>query len=161
MNDNNAKAVVTYIRLGEKAYGVNPGIAKIGFTVRASDDRTIQEIVEWTRDKIERGMNTFDGEIAFEVVEPFAATINSKEGYRIVERAVDQSGMEMEKLNKPFPWSEDFGAFRDKFPVTLFGMGAGKDHPPLHSERYDFNDRLIEKGVQIYSSILRVFDELV
>ena len=158
--DTNAKAVVTYIRLGEKAFGVNPGVAKIGFTVRASDDRSIQEIVEWTRNKIESGMNSFDGKITFEVVEPFAATINSKEGNRVVERAVDQAGMKIEKLNKPFPWSEDFGSFRQKFPVTLFGLGAGIDHPPLHSERYDFNDHLIGKGVQIYSSILSVIDQV-
>lgn len=157
--DPHAKAVVAYIRLGEIAFGVNPGVAKVGFTIRASDDRSIEEMTEWVGEHMDGGSIPFEGEISFEAVEPFAATINTKAGNRIVQKSAEAAGMATEKLRKPFPWSEDFGSFRRKFPVTLFGLGAGCDHPPLHSERYDFNDRLIQKGVQIYGSILSEMDQ--
>lgn len=158
-NDHHAKAVVTYIKLGKKAFGVNPGIANVGFTIRASEDDSIQEMAVWVKNKIESEMDSFEGEISFNLVEPFAATINSLNGTRIVEKSAVDAGIKIKKISEPFPWSEDFGGFREKFPVTLFGLGAGIHHPPLHSECYDFNDRLIEKGVQIYLSIIAMVDQ--
>ena len=36
----------------------------------------------------------------------------------------------------------------------MFGLGAGVDTPPLHDDRYDFPDELIESGVRLFSGIV-------
>lgn len=157
--DETTKAVITYIRMGERAFGISPGSAKFGFTVRSSDDNLIDQEIEWYRKKIDVVRESFDGKIEMNLVEPFVSTINSVEGNRILSEAARTNGMKIEKLKTPFPWSEDFGSFREKFPITLFGLGAGLKHAPLHSEMYDFNDRLIMKGVELFTSIISLIDK--
>jgi metal-dependent amidase/aminoacylase/carboxypeptidase family protein len=58
-------------------------------------------------------------------------------------------------LNEPFAWSEDFGDFRKKFPITLFGLGAGVDTPALHSEVYNFDDDLIPVGTALFCEYIK------
>lgn len=157
--DETTKAVMTYIRMGERAFGISPGTAKFGFTIRSSDDNLIQQEIKWFRDKIDVVRESFDGKIEMNLVEPFVSTINSVEGNRILSKAAGLNGMKTEKLKTPFPWSEDFGSFREKFPITLFGLGAGLNHAPLHSEMYDFNDQLIMEGVELFTSIISLIDK--
>ena len=157
--EKSTKAVTTYIHLGERAFGINPGVAKAGFTIRSADDHVITEEIEWIKKKINDLRGSFPGNIGINEVEPFASTVNSKTGNQVIQRAVTKLGMDIKSLHEPFPWSEDFGSFRTKFPITLFGIGAGLDHPPLHSEKYDFNDRLITKGIELYSTLIELIDE--
>lgn len=157
--EKSTKAVTTYIHLGERAFGISPGIAKAGFTIRSADDDVITEEVEWFRKKINDLRGSFPGDIEIKVVEPFTSTVNNKSGNHILQRAATRLDMDFHYLNEPFPWSEDFGSFKNKFPITLFGLGAGLDHPPLHSEKYDFNDRLIEKGIELYTAMIELVDD--
>ena len=64
------------------------------------------------------------------------------------------------KLERPFPWSEDFGEFRKKFPITIFGLGAGVNAEPLHSEKYDFNDELLTVGIDMFLGIVDYYSSL-
>ncbi len=148
------KIVTTYTQLGERAFGINPGEGKTGFTIRSSSDDELDRAVQKMKDKVEKLSHNFDGEIGIELVEPFSATVNSSMGVEAVIEAAGRSGLDWQRLEKPFPWSEDFGKFRNKFPITLFGLGTGEDHPPLHSERYDFNDQLIEAGVNLFKHLI-------
>jgi amidohydrolase len=147
------KAVCTFIRLGEHAFGISPGSGQIGFTLRSPHDHHIQNAVQVVRELTDSMRNTFQGDIAFQLVEPFSATVNHEEAVGWVVDAAKISGLNILTIDEPFPWSEDFGAFQKKFPVTLFGLGSGKKHPPLHSEKYDFNDRILDTGINIFRSI--------
>ncbi len=147
------KAVNSYIRLGEQAFGINPGIGKLGFTLRSPSDKQLGQAVETIREIGEEISSNFEGTLKIFEVEPFAATINSEKGVEIVKNATMESVVEISELDEPFPWSEDFGEYRKKSPITLFGLGAGENSPALHSETYDFNDRLIETGIELFRAI--------
>ena len=145
------KIICTYARMGNVAYGISPGHATMGVTVRSSGDDELDRVAELIRGRLNTEKKSFDGEISMKEIEPFSATVNDDRGTELVEHAAKQRGLELQKMGEPFPWSEDFGEFRKKCPVTLFGLGTGKDHPPLHSEVYDFNDNLIETGIKLFA----------
>jgi len=147
------KIVCTYAQMGSVAYGINPGRARMGITLRSSDDHELQKITKQIRKRANAEAESFDGTIAIKQVEPFSATINDGVGTNLVEKAAGRSGLSIKALDEPFPWSEDFGEFRKKCPITLFGLGTGRNHPPLHSETYDFNDRLIETGIELFTGL--------
>ncbi|MDX1640164.1 MAG: amidohydrolase [Balneolaceae bacterium] len=154
------KLVCTFITMGERAFGISPGLAKIGFTIRSESDEKFQECAAQIQKLIKDVSKSFGGKITSKEVEPFRATVNSSEGTEIVKKVTEKNGLEYQNLDKPFPWSEDFGEFRRQFPITIFGLGAGEDHPPLHSEKYDFNDKLIPTGITMFAGIVDYYSSL-
>ena len=151
------KAVNTFLKLGEPAFGISPGIGRIGFTLRSGSDEELQDAVDTLRNLSAKQSDLFDGEIEIRQVEPFAATLNDPEGVEIVKKSAELSGFEIVELVEAFPWSEDFGTFREICPITIFGLGVGEDAPPLHSEKYDFNDAVIEPGIKMFVNIINQY----
>ena len=141
---------ITYIKVGEPAFGINPGYGELGVTIRAETDKSIDRLAADVEDAIERVRGSFKGDIKAEKKEPFAATVNDEAGVEQLQAAAEKLSMDIEKLDRPIAWSEDFGKFRKKCPITLFGLGSGEQTPPLHSENYDFDDDLIPAGVSIF-----------
>ena len=156
--DPGNKMAVTYIRMGERAFGISPGEAVLGITLRSATDKGLRAGINTCELRICNLAKRFEGEITHKKVEPFSSVMNSAEGVQRVKKAAEMSGLRVEELSHPFPWSEDFGEFRRQFPLTLFGLGAGPHHPPLHSEMYDFNENLIRRGVEIFSNIIASFE---
>ena len=150
-----AIGTVTYAKLGEKAFGITPGLAEMGITLRAAGDELLNELRENVIGQLQELSKPSDIEATVEEVEPFKATVNSKKGFDNVLKAAQATGMQVKKLGHPFPWSEDFGRFSDKSEVCLFGIGAGEDHPHLHAGNYDFNDNLIRPSVNLFIEILK------
>ena len=155
-DDSNGKHTFTFIKMGEPAFGMSPGEAKVGITVRASTDEKLKEAFKLTESAVSQSGKHFKGTITLSRKEPFTAVINHQDGVDKVKKATQELGLQIEELTDPLPWSEDFGEFGKKFPVTLFGIGAGMNGSPLHSETYDFNDRLIETGIHIFEKIMEL-----
>ena len=152
-NESN-KIVCTYIKMGERAFGISPGKANIGFTIRSASDEKLDVGVKLVYEIIKEVKKSFKGEIHVQQVEPFRATINSEEGNTIIKTVSEHAGLSFQELETPFPWSEDFGEFGRQFPITIFGLGAGEEKSPLHSENYDFNDDLIPAGITMFRGIV-------
>ena len=141
---------VTYIKLGEPAFGINPGHGEMGVTVRAETDAGITDLIADVENEIESVKELFEGDVSFEKREPFSATVNDAEGVEQFKAVAEKVDTDLQYLEYPFAWSEDFGEFRKKCPITLFGLGAGEQVPALHSENYDFDDDLISVGTTIF-----------
>ena len=156
-NDFN-KAVCSYVQMGNRAFGISPGSASIGFTLRSPQDDQMQEVLEKLKESLNKTVQSFEGSVAFQKREPFSATINDAQGVRIVREAAKKAGLKLHEAEDPFPWSEDFGNFSQCCPLTLFGLGSGINHPPLHSERYDFNDRIMDPGIELFLQIVKLYD---
>lgn len=158
-NESN-KVVCTYIKMGERAFGISPGKAQVGFTIRSASDEKLDVGIKLMYEIIKEVSQSFKGDVSVEKVEPFRATINSEKGYEVVKTVSKNKGLNLQELEAPFPWSEDFGEFGQKFPITIFGLGAGEDTPPLHSEKYDFNDALIPAGIAMFRGIVDYYQSL-
>lgn len=158
--DESNKIVCTYIKMGERAFGISPGKAQVGFTIRSAFDEKLNVGVQLVYEIIKEIKRSFEGEILVEQVEPFCATINSDEGAKVVRQVCKQNRLPYQELDAPFPWSEDFGEFGRQFPITIFGLGAGDEKPPLHSEKYDFDDGLIPVGITMFKGIVDYYQSL-
>lgn len=143
-------ATVVGARLGERAFGTAPGTAEVFATIRSATDETMAALVG-RAERIVAGSACADDlehEIACE--DEFPATVNAPRAVEIVRRA---AGGDLQLLEEPFRWSEDFGRFTAACEGALFGMGAG-EVPDLHDPSYDFPDELIPRAAAVYDRIL-------
>lgn len=160
-DDKSNKIVCTYIKMGERAFGISPGKALAGFTIRSAFDDKLDVGVKLVYEIIKEVRKGFEGKITTREVEPFRTTINSDIGAEVIKKVSEkQQDVTYQELDVPFPWSEDFGEFCRQFPISMFGLGAGEEKPPLHSEKYDFNDELIPAGIAMFRGIVDYYRSL-
>ena len=57
-------------------------------------------------------------------------------------------------LHDPMRWSEDFGHYLHRCRGAFFGVGAGEDHPQIHTEHYEYPDALLEPTVEAFRALL-------
>lgn len=154
-HDNFRVLTVTYLKLGEPAFGINPGLGEMGVTVRAETDKGITEMMADVKHELSSVKDSFEGDIFIEEREPFSAVVNDAEGVDMLSLIAERLEIDTKTLNAPFAWSEDFGEFRKKCPITLFGLGAGENVAALHSEIYNFDDDLIPVGTAIFCEYIK------
>jgi amidohydrolase len=141
---------IIHIQLGEISYGTLPGHAELRVTLRAFENEDM-EILTDKCEKIIREISKaekLDCKISYS--EAFPATVNNDDCVDIVEQSAKHIGLDIQNIDKPFRWSEDFGYFTEKYNACYFGLGSGKDQPQLHNPDFDFPDDIIEKGVGIF-----------
>ena len=141
---------VTHVAIGEETFGVTPGHAEIWLTLRSQDDKSLQNLTDSTVALSEYVAKEFKLKFSHSIHEAFAATMNSSREVDIVEQAARDLKLSVNNIKEPFPWSEDFGRFGVLCPVCLFGLGCGLEHEPLHSPIYDFEDEIIDTGVEMF-----------
>ena len=145
---------VTHVVIGEKTFGVTPGHAEIWVTLRSQDDEELQNLKSYIINLCEDITKKHHIEFTNSIHEAFAATINSTDEVDIVERAAQELRLSVNKIEHAFPWSEDFGRFGSLCPTCLFGLGCGTDHEPLHSPTYEFEDEIIDTGIDIFENVI-------
>ena len=147
---------VTHVVVGEETFGVTPGHAEIWMTLRSQDDKALKNLTNSTIGLCEYISKEFKLSFTYSIHEAFAATMNSSREVDAVERAANDLKLSVNKIRDAFPWSEDFGRFGDICPTCLFGLGCGFEHEPLHSPSYDFEDEIIDTGVDVFEKIVEV-----
>lgn len=145
-----------HVRTGSIAYGVTPGDGEVHLTVRTIDqtalDELTDEIVALAGDLAEPLGVRFD----HAVVEDFHANDNHPEPTGHLVGVAADLGLEVfEPPVLGMPAGEDFGLFGERFPCCMALLGAGVDHPPLHSPDYDFPDELLAIGVDLLDGVVR------
>ena len=141
---------VTHVAIGEETFGVTPGHAEIWLTLRSQDDSALRQLTDSTVALSEYVAKEFKLKFTHSIHEAFAATMNSSRETELVEQAAKDLKLSVNNIKEPFPWSEDFGRFGIICPVCLFGLGSGFEHEPLHSPIYDFEDEIIDTGVEMF-----------
>ena len=141
---------VTHVAIGEETFGVTPGHAEIWLTLRSQDDSALKQLTDSTIALSEYVAKEFKLKFSHSIHDAFAATMNSSRETELVEQAAKDLKLSVNNIKEPFPWSEDFGRFGSICPVCLFGLGSGFEHEPLHSPIYDFEDEIIDTGVEMF-----------
>ncbi len=147
-----AFATVVGASLGEKAFGTAPGFARIWATLRSETDGTMNRMFSHMEKRV--------GEIAsrenlghtITAEDVFLTTQNSEDAVEIIRQAADD--LPIRDIDRPFPWSEDFGRFTSIASGALFGIGAGENGPELHNPDYGFVEELLPLGVDVFGRIV-------
>ncbi len=144
---------IIHARLGEVAFGTNPGKGVVMATLRTYRDDDMDVLNKKACDLARELSKKHDIEIDISYTEEFPATKNHPEASELVFEAIHRAGVETEEIESPFRWSEDFGHFTGAQKGALFGIGSGTDHPSLHNHDYDFPDEILETGIRMFYHI--------
>lgn len=148
-----------YVNLGQKAYGTLPADGEVHFTLRTWTPDEMKKLVNDLEYEIQELALNEQLEVDFNYLEVFPAVVNDEKATEYCKKAVRNLGFELIEKDHPFKWGEDFGAFTQKFPGMMFGLGSGEDQPALHNEDYDFPDEIIPYGVRMFHEIIQLINE--
>ena len=149
-----AQATVVHALVGSEAFGTSPAVGRVAATLRGVRDEVVDRL-EQRLLRIARGIaDGFELSFESERTDDFPATVNDPRVVQRVEEAAAATGAVVQRAERVFPWSEDFGHFTRLCPGALVGLGAGVDQPPLHHPTYDFPDALIPTGVALYRALV-------
>lgn len=150
-----ALATIIHAKLGEVAFGTNPGKAVMMATLRTYYNDDMDILVKEAEKLIKSLAEQYKMQIEIFYTEEFPATINDKTLNDIIRQVCEDTGEKTTEIKEPFRWSEDFGHFTSHFKGTLFGVGSGKDSPGLHNNDYDFPDEILPHAVQVFYHTLK------
>ncbi|WCE29049.1 amidohydrolase [Vibrio sp. SCSIO 43137] len=144
---------LVHARLGEEAFGVAPGYAKVMATLRSDCNITFSKMKSDLQQMLAKLEMDSGISVTLKWDEPFNAAVNSAEHVAIVAEQAEKLGMDVKTLAEPIRWSEDFSEFLMKWPGALFCIGSGESHPQLHNPDYDFPDEVLEKASSLFIAI--------
>lgn len=148
-------ATVIHVQIGSLAFGTSAGTGSVSLTLRAFDQKNLEQLIEEVENKAKQLAKTENLDINMQFQESFAVSKNDPAAAKLAEQAFENLALEVVEKEDPFRWSEDFGLFSQSCPAYLFGLGTGENSPQLHEPTYDFPDELIETGVGIFDRFVR------
>jgi len=146
---------IVHTRLGEPAFGTSPGEGVVLSTLRAFDNGDMVKLTQFVENTSVEIAKKYNLKIDISHSDEFPAAECDQNLTNTVESYSKELGFQTIRLNEPNRWSEDFAHFTSKFPSIIFGIGAGINHPDLHTNSYDFPDEIIPTGVGLMEAICR------
>lgn len=146
---------VIHARLGEVAFGTNPGFATVMATLRTYQPDDMNKLKELTRKQVEEIASNYNLTFSIRFTEEFPATVNHSEQVQTIRQAARAIELDVQEAVQPFRWSEDFGHFTARYKGAFFGLGSGTEQPQLHHSDYDFPDELIPTGAAVFYGIVQ------
>lgn len=146
---------IIHIQMGEISFGTSPGYAELRITLRAFENDDMELLTSNCEHIIMKISKAEKLNCTISYSEIFPATINRDTCVNIVEKSAKEENLEIEYIEKPFKWSEDFGYYTEKYDACYFGLGSGLNQPPLHNPDFDFPDDIIETGINIFYAIYK------
>jgi len=148
---------IVHARLGRPAFGVSPGEAEIMATLRADSDPGLEALLAAATRSLSEVATAQGLEQALTLHDRFPATRNHPVAVELIRRACARAGLEWQESALPFRWSEDFGAFCQKWPGALLVLGGGEQCPPLHNPGYRFPAALLEPALALARACVTEF----
>ncbi len=150
-----ADALVTLVHLrgGARRFGVSAGEGELSVTLRAEHDEDVEVLEGMFRRRAAALAEGYSLDCEVVVEEPFPATVNAPECAAKAREAARRAGLDVREPHLPQPWSEDLGHFLRRWPGALILLGSGESQPTLHAPDYDFPDPLINKGVDLWTTL--------
>jgi amidohydrolase len=145
---------VVNVDVGTKDFGISAGEGEVSVTLRAEDEADMhgieQELRQYAEDLADR-----DGiQVRFEIHDYFPETRNHAKNLQKVRDAAQKIGCPVVEMPKLWRASEDFGYYLKAMPGAIFYIGSGEDYPPLHTEHYDFNDKLLKTARDMFLALI-------
>lgn len=144
-----------YVHLGDTAYGISAGYAEVHLTIRTWTEDVMANHSGELLKHIQEIAIQHKLECDLEWTHVFQTNRNNDVCLSIVEEVAKESNIELLDREYPFKFGEDFGAFTQKFPGAMFGLGSGERSPALHNPDYDFPDDLLPTGIKMMEGIVR------
>lgn len=137
------------VEMGEKAFGAAAEKAEVWLTLRGEHDEDLNKLFAGVLALSEELAKEYGLTFAYEVQDVFPATENDPDCAKKVLDLCDGAVLEV-----PMRWSEDFGHYLNVCKGAFFGIGAGEDYPPLHTEDYEYPDALLQPAMDAFWKLI-------
>jgi amidohydrolase len=144
-----------YVHMGELAYGISAGYGEVHFTIRSWSKILMKENSSKLLNYIHQTCKIHQLESEIIWTQEFAATMNHKKAVEKIIDAANHYNYRVSKPTHPFKWGEDFGLFTQQYEGAMFGLGAGLETPALHNADYDFPDKILTTGINMFYQIIK------
>ena len=145
---------VTGIRLGEGDFGISPGEGEICMTLRAEVESEMKAMEEAVLTYSESAASDAGLGVNWSIHDYFPETRNHDAPMDKVLEAARKNKMPAIPMEEIWRASEDFGYYLKICPGAMFYIGNGEQYPALHTAEYDFNDRILEKAVDLFAALI-------
>lgn len=147
-------ATIVNLNVGEKNFGINPGVGELSLTLRAYFQSDLAKLKATIEQRIIVAARKLEIAVTFEYQDEFPDTINDPVVVSELTSLFEKEAIPYEILAEPMRWSEDFGHFLHHYKGAFLGIGAGSDQPGLHLDDYQFNAKLIEPTIATLLKII-------
>lgn len=137
------------VEMGEKAFGAAAEKAEVWLTLRGEHDEDLNKLFDGVLSLSEELAKEYGLAFAYEVQDVFPATENNPDCAHKLLALCEGAGLEV-----PMRWSEDFGHYLNVCKGAFFGIGAGEDYPPLHTEGYEYPDALLQPTMDAFWKLI-------
>lgn len=157
LNTETAFSTIISAGVGELDYGITPGRGYVASTTRSQTDEGLERLENKIIAQSEEIVSRYGLALEVSTTDYFPATINTPELTQTVKKIAEEKKYMIEEDLVGTKGSDDFVhiAKMARCGATFFDLGSGTDHAPLHRPDYDFDDSLIESGVDIMSAVCR------
>ena len=152
-HDGMALCTVVRIACGEGDFGISPGEGSLCVTLRAEQESFMKEMEERFLRKADELSSRYGLRTEHSVHDHFPETRNHREALdRLAGKA---AGLALPVIEMKELWraSEDFGHYLKQCSGAMFYIGNGEGYPALHTEGYDFNDRILKTAADLFLSL--------
>ena len=144
---------ITGIRLGDGDFGISPGEGEIFMTLRAEIEDEMLAMEKSVLSHAAQAAETAGLKMTCSIHDYFPETRNHDACLDRVLEAARKNKIPAISMGELWRASEDFGHYLKICPGAMIYIGNGEDYPPLHTSEYDFNDRIIEPAVNLFTGI--------
>ena len=140
---------------GGSAFNVIPDTVTIGGTLRSTDQKNRNEMLDKIKKVASNTCAISNCELNIEIRPGYPPTINNKEcaklASKIFKKTFGDNSINLKET--PTMGSEDFSYMLEEKPGAYIWLGAGESSEKLHSPFYDFNDELLPIGAQYWTDL--------
>ena len=157
-SDGMLLCTITGVSLGTGDFGISPGDGESSMTLRAEKEDRMKYLERQIIDYAEEEAKRFSLRTECSIHDYFPETRNDEQCLEAVIRAASDLGMNVIPMEDMWRASEDFGWYLKECPGAIIYIGSGEDYPPLHTVGYDFNDRILENAVDLFTALAENYE---
>ena len=145
---------VVNIKLGEKNFGISPGEGEVSLTLRAEHEEDMRLFRNAVVNMAKRLAE--ENSMSVECIgnDYFPETLSDSKCVSKIKSAAKNLCLKIIDMPEAIRASEDFGFYTKQIHGAIFYIGNGENYPEIHTSEYDFNDEILETGVEIFKEIL-------
>jgi amidohydrolase len=149
-------ATLVFAQIGAPDFGITPGNSQLKITLRAFQYADLDKMIGLVKDEAIKLASFYKLKVNFAYSDDTAQILNDNNLCQIVKNIAKENNFTIFEPPTPFRWTEDFAYFTQLYKCCYFGVGIGNS-PPLHDEKYEFNDNIIIPSTTILYSIYKLF----
>lgn len=138
-------------------FNVIPDTAELSGTIRAIDDEARSSVRSALQRLCDSIGEYYESKIDLTIDNKFLATVNDFDAVTSARKVITYCFGEaaLQENYKPSMASEDFSEMLAECPGAYIHVGAGDNEHThgLHSQKFDFNDKIIPYGVELLSNL--------